>query len=246
MLVDITDKVVLVTGGAKGIGGELSYRLAKEKAKVIINYNESKDEAEQLLTKIEKFNKNCIVFRADVTNYDEVVEMSNFIRGRYGDIDVLINNAGVCDDNLLPMLTLKQWEKVINVNLTGTYICTRVFSKSMIKKRKGKILNIVSIKGQEGCVGQANYSSSKAGVIAFTKTIAKELGQFNIAVNAICPAFIVTDLNRDNERKKQIAKERSLLDLNEGLNDLCNFIMFYVSDKVKSVSAQVINWDSRQ
>lgn len=245
MKVDISKKVIVITGSSRGIGSELAQFMAKEGANVCVNYNKSKECIEQLKQTMTQYNEECIFIKADVTKVSDVKILYQEVLSNYGKIDVLINNAGICDDNLLQMMTLEQWQTVINTNLLGTFLCCRSFSKTMIKQKFGKIINIASLKGQEGCIGQANYSASKAGVIGLTKTLAKELGRYNISVNAVCPGFIVTDLNRHNSEKKIIAKNRSTLDGESSLDDLLSFITFLCSDKIKGISGRVFNLDSR-
>ncbi|MGN6713640.1 SDR family NAD(P)-dependent oxidoreductase [Anaerocolumna jejuensis] len=245
MIVDVSNKVVVITGASKGIGSELARTFAKENSKVVINYNHSEEKAHQLFNEISEFNENCMLIKADITNPSDVSNMYHEVVSKYGSVDILINNAGVCDDNLIQMMSLEQWKRVIDINLTGCFLCSREFSKIMIKQKFGKIINIASLKGQEGCVGQVNYTASKAGLISFTKSLAKELGRYNIAVNAICPGFIVTDLNRHNEKKKVVAQERSLLAIDNSLGDLIKYILFISSDNISSISGQVFNLDSR-
>lgn len=245
MMIDLAEKVIVITGSSRGIGSKLVKAFSEESSKIVINYNNSEDAAENLYNEITQSNKNCIKVKADVTNQDDIKALYNETILKFGKVDVLINNAGICDDNLIQMMPEEQWRKVIDVNLTGAYLCCRTFSKIMIRQNFGKIINIASLKGQEGCEGQTNYSASKAGLIGFTLALAKELGRFNISVNAICPGFIVTDINRHNEEKKKIAEGRSLLSIDSNLQDLIDFILYISSDKMRSVSGQVFNVDSR-
>ena len=245
MNIDVSGKVVVITGASKGIGAALALAFAKEQAYVVMNYYHSEKEAIELFDKIRKENKNCLLVKGDITNPKDVSNLYKKTIGRYGKVDVLINNAGICDDNLVQMMTLKQWNRVIETNLTGTFLCSREFSKAMIRQKYGKIINIASLKGQEGCVGQANYSASKAGVIALTKTLAKELGKYNISVNAVCPGFIITDLNKNNIKKANASKSKSVLPINNLLFSLKDFIVFISSDKVKEISGRIFNFDSR-
>lgn len=246
MILDISGKVVVVTGASRGIGRELAIALAKEGACVVANYFVSQDKAESLLAEMKKYSSDCMIFKADVTNFAEVKKMYHAVVEQYGKVDVLINNAGICDDNLLQMMSCEQWNRVVNTNLYGTFICCKVFTKWMIHQKSGQVINIASLKGQIGCEGQVNYSASKGGMISMTKTLAKELGVHNIAVNAVCPGFIVTDLNRHNEQKKIIAKKKSVLqDIESALDDTVNFIVYAISDKFVGVSGQVFNLDSR-
>lgn len=241
----MTNKVVVITGSSRGIGSELAKAFAKEKSKVVINYFNSEDKAQKLFREISKYNQDCMLIKADVTNPSDVSKMYHEVVNKYGCVDVLINNVGVCDDNLIQMMSFEQWQKVIDVNLTGTFLCCREFSKIMIKQKFGKILNMASLKGQEGSAGQVNYAVSKAGIISFTKSLAKELGQYNIAVNAVCPGFIVTDLNRHDEYKKEIAGNKSILPINYALYDVMNFIIYTSSNLFMGISGRVFNLDSR-
>ena len=245
MVVDISDKVFVVTGSSKGIGNKLVRALAKEKAKIVINYFQSKEQAEKLFDDIKSINPNCILVKADVTNLHDVSKLYYETVKTFERVDVLINNAGICDDNYIQMMNVEQWEKIINVNLTGAFLCCREFSKIMIKQKCGKIINIASLKGEEGSAGQVNYSASKAGMIGFTKALAKELGKYNVAVNAVCPGFIVTDLNRHDSEKEKIAMNRSLLPIHTASDDLINYLIFISSSSFSGASGRVFNLDSR-
>lgn len=245
MIIDISDKVIVVTGSSKGIGKELVKAFAQENAKVVINYSYSEDAAVELHKEIMKTNINCIKVKADITNQEDVSKLYHETVSAFGKVDILINNAGICDDNLIQLMPEKQWRKVLDVNLTGAYFCSRAFSKVMVQQKSGKIINIASLKGQEGCKGQVNYSASKAGLIGFTKALAMELGEFNVSVNAICPGFVITDLNRHNKEKSLVAERRSCLPYEYALDDLINFIIFISSNYIKGTSGQIFNLDSR-
>lgn len=245
MIVDLSNKVVVITGSSKGIGKEFAKAFANEKAKVVINYLHSEEEVALLYNEILQYNRNCIKVKADVTNQEEVSRLYHETISTFGRVDILINNAGICDDNPIQLMQEEQWKKVLDVNLTGAYLCSRAFSKAMIQRKSGKIINISSLKGQEGCEGQVNYSASKAGLIGFTKALAKELGKFDVAVNAVCPGFIVTDLNRHNEEKVKTAKNRSLLNYQYALDDLIAFTLLIASDYINGISGQAFNLDSR-
>ena len=245
MIIDMSERVVVVTGSSKGIGAELIKAFARVNAKVVINYLHSEKEAKKLQDEIAAYSQHYKMIKADITKQEEVSELFHETLRHFGRIDVLVNNAGICDDNLIQMMPEEQWCRVIDVNLKGTYLCSRAFSKAMIKQKSGKIINIASLKGQVGSEGQVNYSASKAGIIGFTKSLAKELGKHNVAVNAICPGFIVTDLNRHNTEKLRRAMEHSLLDCSFALDDLLNFVLLLASDQIRGVSSQVFNLDSR-
>lgn len=245
MNVNISNKVVVITGSSRGIGREMAKGFAQEHAKVVINYLNSYDEALKLYKEINENNKNCIMVKADITKQEDVKQLCKKTIDAFGCIDVLVNNAGICSDNLTPLMTELQWRKVIDLNLNSVFLCSRIFAKEMMKRKEGKIVNIASFKGQVGSEGQANYSASKAGIIGFTKALAKELGRFNISVNAVCPGFIVTDLNKHNTMKRVIAEEMSVLGVGDNLMNLLNFIIYISSGKFNAVSGQVFNIDSR-
>lgn len=245
MNIDIANKVVVITGSSRGVGKEIAKKFSKENAKVVINYNNSHCEALQLYYEIKEYNKNCILVKADVSNYQEVKRLCKETIKAFGTVDILINNAGICIDNFITLMTPFQWESVIYTNLNSVFLCSKIFSKEMIKRKNGKIINIASLKGQVGSEGQSNYSASKAGIIGFTKALAKELGRFNISVNAICPGYIVTDLNKNNNKKKVISKEMSAMNVDNNIDDLINFLIYVSSDKFNYVSGRVFNLDSR-
>ncbi|MCX7923060.1 MAG: 3-oxoacyl-ACP reductase FabG [Clostridia bacterium] len=245
MNISVEGKSIVITGSSRGIGRNMAVKLAKEGAKIVINYLNSRDKALELYEEIINYNKDCLLVKADVTKQEDVKKLCvETIKG-FGQVDVLINNAGICSDNLIQLMTERQWKEVINVNLNSMFLCSRFFSKEMIPRRQGKIINISSLKGQLGSEGQTNYSASKAGVIGFTKALAKELGRFNISVNAVCPGFIVTDLNRHNESKKHAAQKMSVLDIDNSMEELLNFILYISSNAFRYVSGQVFNIDSR-
>jgi len=243
--IDVRQKTVVVTGSSRGIGRELIRKFAIEGANVVINYHKSQREAEDLLYDIKKINSNCIAVKADVTDISQVKKLYDATIQAFGNIDVLINNAGTCDDNMISFMSEHQWNNIITTNLNSVFICSKIFSKEMIKKQSGKIINITSSKGQHGSAGQTNYCASKAGIIGFTKALAKEVGPFNISVNAICPGFIPTDLNRHDEDKHRIARGKSVLDISSALEDMVNFTLYMSSDYFSGISGQVFKLDSR-
>ncbi len=245
MNVNLKDKVVVVTGSSRGLGREMVVRFAKEGASVVINYCRNQKCAIELRECIRQYNCNCIVVQADVTRERDVQKLYKQVMKKFGKIDVLINNAGKCDDNYVQFMSLEQWNEVLTTNLTSIYLCSRIFSKKMIANGRGKIINIASLKGQLGSEGQCNYAASKAGVIGLTKSLAKEIGEFGISVNAICPGFIVTDLNRTNSNKAEIAERMSILRDKRSLEDFLSFVIMLSSDELVGISGQVFNLDSR-
>ena len=245
MNINLENKVVIITGSSRGIGKDMAIHFAKEGAKVVINYCKSDIEAKLLYKKIVAFNKNVIIVKADISKEPEVVKLCKKVHDSFGQIDVLINNAGICEDDYLFYLNLEKWNRVISTNLTGTYLCCRIIGHYMMKNGYGKIINISSLKGQRGSEGQANYAASKAGMIGFTKSIAREFGDYNVAVNVVCPGYIKTDLNRFDFTKANIARQMSTLEIEQSRNDLLNFVLYMSSECMQGISGQVFNLDSR-
>lgn len=187
------EKIALVTGASKGIGKAISLKLATMGIKIAINYNSSKDDAQETADKIISNGGSAIILKADVSNYDEVQEIIKEVDSTWGPIDILVNNAGIISDNLLVRMSIEEWTKVINTNLNGTFYCTRSVLRNMLKNRWGRIINIGSVVGLRGNIGQANYAASKAAIIGFTKALAKEVATRNITVNTVTPGYINTE-----------------------------------------------------
>lgn len=194
MAQNLQGKVALVTGASRGIGRATALALASEGAAVVVNYASSSSAAAEVVAQIEAIGGSAVAFKANVANLDEVDQLIAATMEKFGRIDVLVNNAGITRDTLLLRMKLEDWQAVIDLNLTGVFLCTRAVSKIMLKQKSGRIINITSVAGQMGNAGQANYSASKAGVIGFTKTVARELAPRAITVNAVAPGFITTDM----------------------------------------------------
>ncbi|CAA9345656.1 3-oxoacyl-[acyl-carrier protein] reductase [uncultured Leptolyngbya sp.] len=190
-------KVAIVTGASRGIGRATALALAAEGAMVVVNYASSQESADQVVAEVEALGSSAIALPADVSKADQVDGLINAVMEKWGQVDVLVNNAGITRDTLLLRMKPEDWQAVIDLNLTGVFLCTRAVSKIMLKQRSGRIVNITSVAGQMGNPGQANYSAAKAGVIGFTKTVAKELATRGITVNAVAPGFITTDMTAD-------------------------------------------------
>ncbi len=193
----LKDKVAIVTGASRGIGKAAALALANQGAKVVVNYARSSDAAEATVQEIIAAGGEAIAIQADVSQGEAVDNLIKTTLDKLGRIDVLVNNAGITKDTLLLRMKPEQWQAVIDLNLTGVFLCTKAVSKTMLKQRSGRIINIASVAGQMGNPGQANYSAAKAGVIGFTKTVAKELANRGVTVNAVAPGFIETDMTND-------------------------------------------------
>ena len=196
-LQQLKNKVAVVTGASRGIGKAAALALARQGAKVVVNYARSSDAAEATVSEIKEVGGEAIAIRADVSQSEQVDSLIKTTLDKMERIDVLVNNAGITKDTLLLRMKPEQWQAVIDLNLTGVFLCTKAVSKTMLKQRSGRIINIASVAGQMGNPGQANYSAAKAGVIGFTKTVAKELANRGVTVNAVAPGFIETDMTED-------------------------------------------------
>jgi 3-oxoacyl-[acyl-carrier protein] reductase len=190
-------QVAIVTGASRGIGRATALQLAAQGAKVAINYANSSSAAAVVVQEIQAAGGVAIAIAADVSKAAAVDQLVAEVMSQWGRIDILVNNAGITRDTLLLRMKLEDWQAVIDLNLTGVFLCTKAVSKIMLKQKSGRIINITSVAGQMGNPGQSNYSAAKAGVIGFTKTVAKELSSRGITVNAVAPGFIATDMTND-------------------------------------------------
>ena len=233
-------KVALVTGASQGIGKTTAIALAKEGADIIVNYIGSEENANKVVDEIKKLGVEAIALEADVSDFKEVEEMFEKVKGKFKKLNILVNNAGIMKDRTLKNMTQEEWQKVIDVNLTGVYNVTK--NALSIMEDNGRIISISSVVGISGNFGQCNYSASKAGLIGFTKSLAKELGKQKITVNAVAPGFIETDMTKQIPflRKKMIL---ALIPLKEfgKQEDVANAIVFLSSDKAKYISGEVLN-----
>ncbi|MDB9488770.1 3-oxoacyl-[acyl-carrier-protein] reductase [Dolichospermum circinale CS-537/01] len=193
----LKDQVAIVTGASRGIGKAIALQLAFEGAKVVVNYASSSTAADQVVAEITAAGGEAVAIQGDVSQENQVDTLIKTTLEKFQRVDILVNNAGITRDTLLLRMKLEEWQAVIDINLTGVFLCTKAVSKIMLKQRSGRIINIASVAGQMGNPGQANYSAAKAGVIGFTKTVAKELSSRGITVNAVAPGFIITDMTSD-------------------------------------------------
>jgi 3-oxoacyl-[acyl-carrier protein] reductase len=192
-------QTVLVTGASRGIGRAVALALAGEGAEVVVNYASSPEAAEAVVAEIQAKGGSAYALKADVSDEVSVEDLIKTVLKRSGRIDVLVNNAGITRDGLLMRMKTEDWQAVINLNLTGVFLCTRAVTRPMLKQRSGRIINITSVVGLMGNAGQANYAAAKAGVVGLTRSSAKEMASRGITVNAVAPGFIATDMTKDLE-----------------------------------------------
>lgn len=237
-------KTALVTGASRGIGRAIALRLAEDGFNVMVNYAGNTQAAEEVKAACEAFGVAARTFKADISNKDEVEALVQSTIEQLGNLEVLVNNAGITKDSLLLRMQPEDFEAVVDTNLKGVFYLTKAASKVMFKKRSGRIINIASVSGVTGNIGQANYSASKAGVIGLTKTAAKELASRGILVNAIAPGFIQTDMTDvlSDEVKEKIRETVPLKRFGKP-EDVANMVGFLAGDQSDYISGQVFHVD---
>lgn len=237
-------QVAVVTGASRGIGAAIAKRLAKEGALVIVNYQGSRERAEQVKKEIEEAGGRAVLWQCDVSDAEECQAMLEGVRREYGAADILVNNAGINRDGLLLTMTPEDFERVVKTNLYGCFYCTKAAAKGMIKKRSGRIINISSVSGVLGNAGQANYAASKAGIIGFTKTAARELAGRGITVNVVAPGFIETDMTgKLSEEVKTAAAAQIPLKHFGRPEDIAAAVAFLASPEAGYITGQVLGVD---
>ena len=241
---DLTGKVALVTGASRGIGQAVAVELAKAGADVIVNYIGNEAVAQETVEKVEALGRKALKIKADVGNADEVQAMVDEAHAAFGHIDVLVNNAGITRDGLLIRMKDSDWDDVLNINLKGVYLVSKAVAKLMVKQRSGRIINMTSVSGVTGNVGQANYAAAKAGVIGLTKTCAKELAARGITVNAVAPGFIETAMTDvlPEKIKEGIAATVPLGRMGQP-EEIAGVVTFLASDFASYITGQVLNVD---
>lgn len=239
---NLTNKVAIVTGGAKGIGRAISLKLAEFGCKVVINYNSSATAANEVVDLIKQNGGEALAVQCDVSSFDQSKELVDQAVNTFGTVDILVNNAGITRDTLLLRMKEEDFDQVIATNLKGSWNMAKHASRVMMKNRSGRIVNISSVVAISGNMGQTNYVASKAGVIGLTKSLAKELATRNINVNAVAPGFIQTDMtgNLGEAVVEQISSNIALGRLGEPV-DIANVVAFLSSDLANYVTGQVIN-----
>ena len=242
MLLD--GKIALVTGGSRGIGRAIALRLAEEGAKVAINYAGNQTAAEEVKAIIEQHGGTAMIVQTDVSDSTAAAEMVARVHEELGGLDILVNNAGITRDTLLVRMKDEDFDAVINTNLTGIYACTKAAAKFMTKQRSGRIVNLSSVVGEIGNIGQTNYAAAKAGVIGFSKAAAKEFAARHVTVNVVAPGFIDTDMTavlKDSIREKLI--EGIPLGALGKPEHVADAVLFLVSDAASYITGQVLNVD---
>ncbi len=241
---NLNGKTALVTGGSRGIGRAIALALANQGANVIINYSSNEENAAKVVEEIKGFNVKVLAIKANISSNEEIKEMFKKIDEAFDRIDILVNNAGITKDNLFMRMKEEDWDKVMDVNLKGTFLCTKAVIRKMMKQKQGRIINLASVVGVVGNPGQANYCASKAGVIGFTKSIAKEIAGKNITVNAIAPGFIETDMTKVlSESVKESMLEVIPMKKYGKPEDIANLVVFLSSDNSSYITGQVIHVD---
>ncbi len=241
-LQSLREQVAVITGASRGIGKAIAQELASMGASVVVNYASSSQAAEELVSEITAAGGNAVALQADVSSSEEVDRLIKTVLEKFNKIDILVNNAGITRDTLLLRMKPEDWQAVINLNLTGVFLCTRAVSKGMLKKRTGRIINIASVAGQMGNPGQANYSAAKAGVIGLTKTLAKEFASRGITVNAVSPGFIETDMT--SELKSEEILKAIPLGRYGKPEEIAGMVRFLAADTAAAyITGQVFNVD---
>lgn len=240
----LTDKTAVVTGGSRGIGRAIAVALAAEGAKVAVIYAGNAAAAEETLSLIKEQGGEAVAMQCDVADDAAVSDMINAVKEQFGSVDILVNNAGITRDGLLMRMKEGDWQIVLDTNLTGVFHCTKAVTKLMMKQRSGAIINITSVVGQTGNAGQANYAAAKAGMIGFTKSVAKELASRGIRVNAVAPGCIDTDMTAvlSDAVKEDMLKSIPLGRVAQP-EEVAKAVVFLASDNASYITGQVLNVD---
>jgi 3-oxoacyl-[acyl-carrier protein] reductase len=242
---DLTNRVAVVTGSARGIGREIALKLAEVGAEVVVNDIEAAAESlENIAREIKALGRKSLAVTADVSSATDVNRLLETTINEFGKIDILVNNAGVTRDNLLMKMTDEEWDTVLNIDLKSAFLCTRSVIRHMLRQRSGRIISIASVVGMIGNAGQANYASAKAGIIGFTKSIAKEVGSRSITVNAIAPGYIQTKMTEQlsDEQRQEMLKHIPLAKLGTP-RDVAEAVAFLASDEARYITGHVLNVD---
>jgi 3-oxoacyl-[acyl-carrier protein] reductase len=244
MQITLTDRVALVTGGSRGIGRAISLALAAAGATVVVNYRGNAAAADETVAAISAAGGKAIAIQADVANGDDVKRLFSEVTSAYGRLDILVNNAGITRDTLMMRMKDEDWDAVLDTNLKSQFLTTRAAISTMVRARYGRIINITSVVGLMGNAGQANYAAAKAGIIGFTKSVAREIGSRSITVNAVAPGFIDTELTAVlNDDMREALKKQIPLGRLGSPEDVAGVVTFLASDQAAYITGQTFNCD---
>ena len=240
----LENKVAVVTGGSRGIGRAIALELARRGASVVVNYNRSAEAGAEVVAAIEETGGQAVAVQADVGDFEQAAGLIQAAVDKFGRIDVLVNNAGTTRDQLLMLMKEGDWDDVLRTNLKSVFNCCKAAARPMVRQRQGRIINISSVSGIAGQGGQTNYAASKAGIIGFTKSLAKELGPRSITVNCVAPGFIPTDLTADlSEELKQKAIEATPLRRMGEPKEVAYAVAFLASDEASFITGETLTVD---
>ena len=244
MVIDLTNRVALVTGASRGIGRAVALKLAECGAKIVINYKQSAAQAEKVAEQIRSQGGQCLTVQGDVAVSADVERVFQAVQQSFGRVDILVNNASINRDTLILRMSEDDWDEVLTTDLRGAFLCTKAALRSMMRERWGRIINISSLAGLLGNAGQANYSAAKAGLIGLTKAVAREMGSRGITVNALAPGFIETDMTKDLPQSlKDEALRRIVLGRSGKPEDVAGAVAFLASDEASYITGQVLAVD---
>ena len=239
----LKDKVALVTGSSRGVGKAIAIGYAKEGAKVVVNYTSNENAAKEVVESIEKLGASAIAVKADVAKKAEAESLVKAAVDQFGGIDILVNNAGFTRPAMMLKMTEEQWDEVVDLHLKGAFLCAQAAAKHMTQKKSGKIINVTSVAGLVGTVGQINYSAAKGGVLSMTKSMARELAKDNICVNVISLGIVATDMTekiRTDEKLKEIYMNRILLKRFAEADDIAPAFVFLASAESNYITGQLL------
>ena len=244
---ELKGKSAIVTGGSMGIGTAIAIALAREGSNVAINYRKHDTEAKAVAEKIEQLGKKSLVIKADVSSHNDAEIMFKKVIKEFGGLDILVCNAGINRDRVIWKMSEKDWDDVININLKGYFIYNKLAAAQFKEQLSGKIVNITSINGLRGKFGQCNYSASKGGIIALTKALSREVGKFNVNVNAVAPGMVMTEMAKNIPPEfLQKAVDETVLGRIATIEDVANVVVFLCSEKARHITGEVIKVDGGQ
>lgn len=237
-------RIAVVTGSSRSIGREIALELARRGAKIVVNYNARADAANEVVAQIEAFGSEAIAVQANVASLEDATALIKAATDKFGQIDILVNNAGTTRDTLILTMKEEDWDTVIDTNLKSAWNCCKAAVRGMIRKRSGRIINITSVSGIAGQAGQTNYSASKAGMIGLTRSLAREVAERNITVNAVAPGFVATDLTKDlaDSLKEQIISAIPMKRWGTS-EEIAKTVAFLASDDATYITGQVLAVD---